>query len=522
MAKKYTPEILCNLVGARGPISAEDIAKDLKVKTYQIKVSLSKLIEKGVIKQDEKGKYLLGSVTYESLITCPDCGYKAKNENGLIAHKKWHCPYRPKESETTPEDEKEEELFPESESEKEPEPDIPPIPHYSEHKEPPVPKRNSQKEDDPGIVSKKEGQRSSPSPKLTQEDAGVTPYQQFLIIGKKVGLTPDLVDLTADAVFSNGNYSNPDSVWKNMSQMVIRPDLKERFYWSWLSYLEKTELIPGEFIKERGTAVQREGEPPVPEKPKKVREGFDYILDLETWLPRYVGEGLGDYKYDDAKELSKIKLSRGSAGEVKKNVDEMDIATKMLTFVEKATGLNRPPKKNYLVTTDEMGNPSVEEIDPDAPMVVPPPQMQRSEPPPQYVVDTAKGEVRTVKPGEPIVITPPPLAPPAAAPAKTYLVNSQTGKVEEYQSGQPIVIVQQPPVQQGGGLFGGTPIQLNDENGKPIVMDLKALMDFTSYKKEEARKDESHKAKMEMFGTLKDFATKLANAAANSNFNQGK
>ena len=44
-----------------------------------------------------------------------------------------------------------------------------------------------------------------PEPEITQEGLGITDYEVFKSIGRKIGIPPDLVEVTADHVWAEGD-----------------------------------------------------------------------------------------------------------------------------------------------------------------------------------------------------------------------------------------------------------------------------------------------------------------------------
>jgi predicted transcriptional regulator len=75
-------------------------------------------------------------------------------------------------------------------------------------------------------------------------------YRQFVIIGQRHGIAPDIVALTAEHVWRGGDSKDLNWVWKAMQEMGIRFDLARRWLHSWRSYLHQD--IPFELIMEPG------------------------------------------------------------------------------------------------------------------------------------------------------------------------------------------------------------------------------------------------------------------------------
>ena len=140
-------------------------------------------------------------------------------------------------------------------------------------------------------------------PSMIEE--GVTPREKFEAIGRRIGITDDRIVLAADIVWS-GDYTDVKWVWEALGQADIRDDLRKIWVNAWRAFLQKgipvelevelTGLPPGAEEGKPGEAVR----PKVPAR--------DYIIVDEQ--PVRVGEGLGDYGLQDAKDLLGIRALR--------------------------------------------------------------------------------------------------------------------------------------------------------------------------------------------------------------------
>ncbi|GAI46201.1 unnamed protein product [marine sediment metagenome] len=59
-----------------------------------------------------------------------------------------------------------------------------------------------------------------------------------------------------------------------------------------------------------------------------------------------------------------------------------------------------------------------------------------------------------------------------------------------------------------------TPVQLQDKDGNPYVMDIQSLITVKKFEGDERRADAEQKSKQETGATLRDFLSKIGNAAA--------
>jgi len=154
-------------------------------------------------------------------------------------------------------------------------------------------------------------------------------------------VTGDLIDVTSNHVWAGGDFRDLTWVWAALGEMGIRQDLKGRWWNAWRSFLKQG--IPPELLGEVtiGTeALAREEGSPV----KKT--GRDYIIIDDE--PARVGDGLGDYTMQDAKDILSIRAlrdrSRGSSTERQPdaahggNVSEILIA--LQPYLTKGTDTN--------------------------------------------------------------------------------------------------------------------------------------------------------------------------------------
>ncbi|GAI18473.1 unnamed protein product, partial [marine sediment metagenome] len=91
----------------------------------------------------------------------------------------------------------------------------------------------------------------TPSGEATDESLKTTEYQQFIEFGKTTGVVPlALIEQTAKHVWSGGDFRDLSWVWHGLTQMGIRPDLAQRWWHSWRSFLRQP--IPQELAESVG------------------------------------------------------------------------------------------------------------------------------------------------------------------------------------------------------------------------------------------------------------------------------
>jgi len=133
---------------------------------------------------------------------------------------------------------------------------------------------------------------------LTEETAGTSEYEIFMSLGRRIGVTGDLIRVVAEHVWSGGDYEDVDWVWKALGEMDIRADQRKRWWNAWRSHLGKA--IPPNLKEEMGGKGEEVGQAVSAKRPPN-----DYILIDDE--PVRVGEGLGDYSLQDAKDILAVR-----------------------------------------------------------------------------------------------------------------------------------------------------------------------------------------------------------------------
>lgn len=334
---------------------------------------------------------------------------------------------------------------------------------------------------------------------VNEEKLGTTDYQRFMHYGRMHGVSPDnLVVLTAEHVWSGGDFKDLDWVAKAFQEMGIRQDLRNRWWHSWRSYLNQpipTSLPPS----------ITEGEAKGDDSKVAIKANVrTHILDADD-KPVFVGEGLGDMSQAEATELSKIRAARGNrtpAGTPQTPGSMADEMVKMFNAFQTFMG-DRAEGKSWIMRQGEDGNMQIEEAEPGRPMIINYPQGNKPQP---TMMITPEGDLQEVQPGQPIIIKQP--APPQQSTGVQYLVDNRTGQVTPVQPGQPIVIQAQPPQQQ----TPYAPIEMKDKDGNPMVLDLSTFTRLEEHRDKQRRDQESHETKMEIAKSFKDLISKASSA----------
>lgn len=330
----------------------------------------------------------------------------------------------------------------------------------------------------------------------TQRTVGATDYQQFMRLGRNVGVVPsNLIKVATDHIWEGGNYQDLKWVAVGLHQMAIQPDLANRWFHAWASHLKMalpTDL-PQEFLApEARKAAEKE------DAAKKDGAGKrDYNLD-ENDNPVYVGEGLGGYDHAQAFEIGKIRAGRGKGGTSSSTGSMADEISKVFkAFKEMSPEVTQG--KSFIVKTGADGTYQVEEADLSKPIVMPAPVGTKAAD--SYLVDDA-GQVQKLEAGKPIVIVRNAPAPPGYTQGqKTIVIDKRTGETSELAPGSPLVIIRE---SSGAPQTGLPPVQVLDKDGKPMVMDINTLFALEDHKENIRRQNESHETKMEIAKGFKD------------------
>jgi len=135
----------------------------------------------------------------------------------------------------------------------------------------------------------------------TEESLKTTEYQQFIKMGKDTGVVPlALIEQVATHVWRGGDYKDLDWVWQGIAEMGIRPDLARRWFHSWRSFLHQP--IPADLVT-AVAAPQSSAEKTA--KVEALGKERDYILVDD--MPVRVGQGVGDFDLETAKELAALR-----------------------------------------------------------------------------------------------------------------------------------------------------------------------------------------------------------------------
>ena len=258
----------------------------------------------------------------------------------------------------------------------------------------------------------------------------------------------------------------------------------------------RKELLLGK-LRERGVIAPKTDKKVTELKPKR------YLVDPDTGKIT-VDEEEGELTYKDAALISASIKSKGG-GALDEAINLLT-ALKTLTKEEPAKVTEKP--KEYYVDPDS----GVIEHDPDngeytlsearsISQSIQRGKGPKEEAPPGFIIED--GEVRQLKPGDPIVVKR-----TLREPAKTYFINSK-GELEEQEAGKPIIIRLEQPGGSGGQMMpfpamqrDGSPIV--DKEGKPVYVDMEPQLRWLSFQNDQRRADGRHDALMGLVKTVRE------------------
>ena len=297
-------------------------------------------------------------------------------------------------------------------------------------------------------------------------DEGVTPRQQFEAIGRRIGIKEDRIVLATDIVWS-GDYDDIKWVWEALGQADIAADLRNVWVNAWRAKLHKG--IPPELETEL-TGASKAEEKAEAKAGVKETGGRDYILDDD--MPVRVGQGVGDFDLQTAKELATLRALRdrfskggtastGAAPPVDQRLPEL--ITALAAFREK------PNDESVNTLLKELSDTKFEALKTEILSRIPQAQEQKS-----FIEQLSEFGAAMTNLGP--------------------ILRSILGIPE---SPQPTP---------------ATP--LTDKNGNPYIMDIQSLLTVKKFEGDERRADAEQKAKEETGAAWRDFIGKVGSAVA--------
>jgi len=295
-------------------------------------------------------------------------------------------------------------------------------------------------------------------------DEGVTPRQQFEAIGRLIGIKQDRIVLATNMVWS-GDYEDIDWVAKALGRegADLADDLRRVWTNSWRAKLQKG-IPPG--LEAELCGVSKEGlqsgngaEPGTP-------GDREYIIVDEQ--PVRVGQNLGDYGLQDAKDILAIRAMRsrfnGTGQSDKANPPGAaekvsEVLAALEPYINKGTDMATLKE----VLADKL-------------------ELQKQD----------------------ILSRIPQQGPPAQA--KTFLeqitdLTSILGTLKD--SGPTLRAILGIP-ESSGNPSTGLPVRIKGPDGEPLVMDLGQVIDWQRFQSSERRADERHGALVGLAQTVRE------------------
>jgi len=325
----------------------------------------------------------------------------------------------------------------------------------------------------------------------TQATAGTTEYQQFLRLGKYIGVVPmSLIKVTTDHIWNGGDYQDLKWVASGLQQMGIQRDLANRWLASWGSHLKQP--LPAELPTYFSNPDAKKGEGLEADR-KKGTGNRAYIIDSND-SPLWVGEGMGNLDYQDAVDISKLR----AAGRAVRSDGHRDGSGDSLAAkaVEKVIGdMNREPAPSGDETEKMIAQfKALKEL------------LGEGKPESGNDIEKTIAIMKTMR--ELFPENKPQL--PSASPQRQMLYDKRTGEVTEVAPGQPVIIMR-----ENAAVSQATPIQVKDKDGNPMVLDLSTYIRLEEHKEKQRRDEDSHQVKMDIAKTFKEALNKAGKALAN-------
>ena len=299
----------------------------------------------------------------------------------------------------------------------------------------------------------------------TMIDEEVTPRQQFEAIGRGIGIKDNRIVLATDIVWS-GDYNNVKWVWEALRQADIANDLRSVWVNAWRAKLHKG--IPPELETELTGVSKTEAA----EEGKDTSKGRDYIIIDDE--PLRVGENLGDYNLQDAKDILTIRTLKGrlagaqvggghGAGSPPSTTEKVsDLITALTPLLKKDSNVDALKE----LLADKLA-------------------LQRQE-----------------------ILSHIPQPGPDTQPPKTFLeqITGFVASLSSLKEAGPILrsILGIPEPSSGNPGTTAIPVQLRGADGEPIVMDLSKYIDLEKFRGEERRADGRHDSLMGLAKTVRE------------------
>ncbi|MBA7665146.1 hypothetical protein ES703_73213 [subsurface metagenome] len=289
----------------------------------------------------------------------------------------------------------------------------------------------------------------------TMLDEEVTPRQQFEAIGRRIGIPEERIVLATDIVWS-GDYDDVKWVWEALGQADIANDLRAVWVNAWRAKLHKA--IPPELETEltgvSKTAAAEEGNEVPPSK-----RGREYIIVDDE--PVRVGENLGDYNLQDAKDILGIRALRSrfagaaqaGAGPASSTEKVSELLTAMEPYINKGSDVTALKE----MLADKL-------------------ELQK-----QDILS------RIPQPGQPT-------QPKTLIEGITEAIAAMTSLKEAGPLLRSILGIPESP----GNPSTGLPVQVTGPDGKPLVMDMGQVIDWRKFQNDERRADE----RQQMMGSV--------------------
>lgn len=336
----------------------------------------------------------------------------------------------------------------------------------------------------------------------TMVEAGMTPRQIFTNYGINIGISQPKIPVICEMVWT-GNPYDLNWVWKKLIEANIPFDLRKFWISAWKAYVsqeypewENWEPPTGAHEKAKSVAEEEA------EKKAAKAEPREYLIGASNQVVK-VGPVAGMYTFEEAQGLASLNLLKQQADAAVKEAEAgskdkiSEILAALAPYVakEKAVGEGGTEKVSEILTalapyiTKETGGDNaifkelietkLEAVLKEFESRLPGPQKPWYETLPAMIaaITSAAPTLRAV----------------LGVPDTDELMRRMEAKFPQGQS---------------------QPYQILDSEGKPMVMDLKTILEVRKFDSDQKRDDEKHKASMDMMSGMREFVTKIGSAAS--------
>jgi hypothetical protein len=319
--------------------------------------------------------------------------------------------------------------------------------------------------------------------KLTRRDVGLTDRQQFMAMGSALGgIAEPKLEVITNTIFQY-DYENLDIVWDQFVQLGIPLDVRRPWWASWQAHL-KGAGKPGEASSFTLAQVTTPDKRTAEQLKESAKAGRNWLIDedAEGFLePAQAGEGMGEFTFNEA--MVSIREKNKQRRSQQTSTYPQEPASQLLTALAP-----------YLNKQDSSKESAASLITALAPYLKP----EAKEGDNEVVKMLLKSKLDELSQGSRKLAFGLEDLPKLSENIKTLapIIRAMLGVPEH-----PAAVAQQ------------TPIQLQNPDGTPMIMNLNDFFTVQKFQAEQRREDDSAKAKTNFSNSVQGFLTSIGKAA---------